>query len=253
VLLPRYRIVALFGAPQAPELGALGQGTPQQDAARLERIAAGYRAGGRPVLPALWLIASISSKEPEADGLYRTVQPAATIRLYLQEARRRRMLLILDLQPGRAGVLAEVRRLEPFLKEPDVGLALDPEWALAADETAADRPGALDTALVDRVAVELARIVRENRLPQKLLAVHSFSPDLLTGDTRLRSRSGVALVIDANAIGPLEEKRTVYRAVGQARPGLFRGLKLFFEEDPALLTPAQILALEPPPDVVVYE
>jgi hypothetical protein len=38
-----------------------------------------------------------------------------------------------------------------------------------------------------------------------------------------------------------------------ARPGLFRGIKLFFEEDPALLTPAQVLGLTPRPDVVIYE
>lgn len=243
--------MALFGAPQARELGALGRGTPSEDAARLTRLAASYRGGGRPVLPALWLIASISAKEAGADGSYRTVQDGATIRRYLAAAREAKMLLVLDLQPGRADVVAEVRRLEPFLKEPDVGLALDPEWALGPDETAADAPGSLSTTAINRVSAELGRIVRVNRLPEKLLAVHSFSPDLITGDAALAIRPGVALVIDANAIGPLDEKRAAYAAA--ARPGAFRGLKLFFEEDPALLTPAQVLALRPPPDVVVYE
>jgi hypothetical protein len=250
-VLPDFRVVALFGAPQARELGALGRGTPAQDAARLTKLAAPYSSGGRPVLPALWLITSISSTQPGAGGLYRTFQETATIRRYLAAARRARMLLILDLQPGRANLLDDVRRLEPFLEEPDVGLALDPEWALGPDETAADAPGSLDASTIARVAAELSRIVSANRLPEKILAVHSFSPDLITGDTRLRSRSGVALVIDANAIGPLDEKRTAYERV--ARPGLFRGIKLFFEEDPALLTPAQVLSLTPRPDVVIYE
>ena len=37
-------------------------------------------------------------------------------------------ILILDVQPGYADFMTEVRRLEPWLREPDVGLALDPEW-----------------------------------------------------------------------------------------------------------------------------
>lgn len=250
-LLPEFRVVALFGAPQARELGALGRGTPAEDAARLAPLADAYTKAGRPVLPALWLIASISAKEPGADGLYRTAQDAATIRRYLAAARKAKMLLVLDLQPGRADVVAEVRRLEPFLKEPDVGLALDPEWALGPDETAADSPGSLSTTTVNRVSAQLARIVRVNRLPEKMLAVHSFSPDLITGDIPLATRPGVALVIDANAIGPLAEKRAVYAAV--TRRGLYRGLKLFFEEDPALLSPGEVMNLNPPPDVVVYE
>lgn len=250
-VLPRFRVVALFGAPQARELGALGHGTPSEDAARLTRLAASYRSGGRPVLPALWLIASISSKDPGPEGLYRTVQDAATIRRYLTAARRARMLLVLDLQPGRASVRDDVRRLEPFLKEPDVGLALDPEWALGPHETAADAPGSLPVSTINAVSAELSRIVRENDLPQKLLAVHSFSPDLITGDAPVRSRTGVAVVIDANAIGPETEKRAAYAAV--ARPGTFRGIKLFFDEDPTLLEPADVLELDPPPDVVIYE
>jgi hypothetical protein len=250
-VLPEFRVVALFGAPQARELGALGRGTPAEDVVRLTRVAAPYRRGGRPLLPALWLIASISAKEPGADGSYRTVQDAATIRRYLSAARKAKMLLVLDIQPGRADVVAEARRLEPFLKEPDVGLALDPEWALGPNETAADAPGSLPAATINRVSAELARIVRTNRLPEKLLAVHSFSPDLITGAAALASRPGVALVIDANAIGPLDEKRSTYAAV--ARPGAFRGVKLFFEEDPVLVTPDDVLSLTPQPDVVVYE
>ncbi|MEW6581500.1 MAG: hypothetical protein AB1416_01900, partial [Actinomycetota bacterium] len=252
-LLPRHRIVALFGAPQDRALGALGHGTPAQDAGRLAGIAAGYRGGGRPVLPALWLIASISSREPQDDGSYRTVQPPATIRRYLAEARRRRMLLVLDLQPGRADILGEVRRLAPFLRQPDVGLALDPEWALAPGATPADGPGRIQASTVNAVSAELARLVRRHRLPQKLLAVHRFAPELVPGAGDLATRPEVALVLDSNAIGPVEEKTGAYARLGSRRGGVFGGIKLFFEEDPALMTPAQVLALRPRPDVVIYE
>ena len=35
---------------------------------------------------------------------------------------------ILDVQPGRSDFMTEARRLEPWLRQPDVSLALDPEW-----------------------------------------------------------------------------------------------------------------------------
>ena len=41
------------------------------------------------------------------------------------------MLLILDLQPGRASFLHQTKVLHHFLLDPSVSIALDPEWKLA--------------------------------------------------------------------------------------------------------------------------
>jgi hypothetical protein len=41
---------------------------------------------------------------------------------------------VLDIQPGRGDFLTEVRRYERFLREPDVGLALDAEWSMRAGQ-----------------------------------------------------------------------------------------------------------------------
>src|SRR5438034_7604804 len=59
-ILPRYRVVAFYGAPQNQELGVLGIGTPAHAASELLVRARGYAAAGRrPVLPAFELIATI--------------------------------------------------------------------------------------------------------------------------------------------------------------------------------------------------
>ena len=47
-ILPRYRVVAYYGAPQDVELGALGIGRPDQAVARLEKQAKPYAAAGGP-------------------------------------------------------------------------------------------------------------------------------------------------------------------------------------------------------------
>src|SRR3954447_1085105 len=127
-IFPDYRVVAYYGAPQDKQLGELGIGTPAQAGRRLLRQAAPYARRTRPVLPAMELIATVAANAPGADGLYRTQQTPAVINRYLRAARRIKALLILDIQPGHADFLSEAQRLAPWLGQPDVGIALDPEW-----------------------------------------------------------------------------------------------------------------------------
>src|SRR4051794_32222277 len=131
ILLPRNRIVAFYGAPQDDELGELGIGSPASAARRLIRQSRPYRRKTRPVLPAMELIAVVASYAPGPGDRYSTRQEAKVVRRYLRAARRAKALLILDIQPGRSDFFTETLRLRKWLKEPDVGLALDPEWRMA--------------------------------------------------------------------------------------------------------------------------
>jgi hypothetical protein len=74
------------------------------------------------------LLAVIAQEAPGPKGLYSMRQSNAIIRRYLRAARKAKALLILDIQPGRSDFFTETRRLARWLREPDVGLALDPEW-----------------------------------------------------------------------------------------------------------------------------
>ena len=253
-ILPEHRVIALFGAPQSPALGALGIGTPAQAARRLERQAAPYaRLARRPVLPAMQLIATIATAEPGADGLYRSRQPASVIRRYLAAARRARALLILDVQPGRAGILAEARALAPYLRHPHVGLAIDPEWAMGPGQVPGATIGSVDADEVNRVAEWLGALVRRERLPEKLLVVHQFTDAMIGRRALLRSRPGVELVVTADGVGAAELKRATYRRVTRGRGDWAVGFKLFYQEDPGLMAPRAVLALRPRPDLVIYE
>src|SRR5689334_24716481 len=55
-ILPDFRVVAYYGAPQDPQLGQLGIGSPAAAARKLVRQARGYARKSRPVLPAMELI-----------------------------------------------------------------------------------------------------------------------------------------------------------------------------------------------------
>jgi hypothetical protein len=252
-LFPDKRIVAFYGAPQDEQLGTLGIGTPAQAGRRLLRQARPYERKTRPVLPAMELIATIANRDPGLDGLYISRQEPEVIDRYLRAARRIDALLILDIQPGRAGFVSEMRRLRKWLREPDVGLALDPEWHVGEGEVPGQVIGSVDAGIVDQVSRELAGIVRERRLPEKLLLVHQFTDDMIRNKARLQRHEGVALTINVDGFGDRPNKISKYDAFTDEAVRFNDGFKLFYEEDTNLMQPRQVLALGPPPDVVVYE
>jgi hypothetical protein len=252
-IFPDWRVVAFYGAPQDQELGALGIGRPAAAGRRLVRQARAYRIGGRPVLPAFELIATIVQAAPGDDGDHAHRQSHAVIRRYLRAARRQKALLILDIQPGQADFMKEVRALRPFLEQPDVSLALDPEWSMDPGELPGQSIGSTDVATVNAVGRELSRIVRRGDLPQKLLVIHRFTADMIENENRLRSYPGVALTVNVDGFGDRPNKISKYHEFTRGRRDRHHGLKLFYREDVNLMTPQRVMRLRPRPELVVYE
>lgn len=124
------RVVAYYGAPGTGALGVLGVGTPAQAWTRLDAQARAYDAPGRPAARVFELIVTVASDSPGSSGLYRNRVSAAAIGPYLQAVRAHGGTLLLDVQPGRSDFLDEAEALQPWLEQPDVGLALDPEWRM---------------------------------------------------------------------------------------------------------------------------
>ncbi|MGH3101120.1 MAG: hypothetical protein ACRDPU_09000, partial [Thermoleophilia bacterium] len=239
--------------PQDDELGVLGIGSPRRAARRLERQAKPYARSGRPVLPAFELLAAIVTSEPGAGGDHSMRQDDATIARYLRVARAHRMLLLLDIQPGYAPFLQEAEALERWLREPDVGLALDPEWSLEPPALPGQEIGSTNASVVNGVSAYLSRIVRANDLPEKLLVVHRFTNDMIENEGALRRDPGVALTVNVDGFGNRPNKRSKYREFTRGRRDRQHGFKLFYREDLNLMTPQRVMRLRPRPELVVYE
>ena len=252
-LFPGRRVVAFYGNPRDPQLGTLGIGTPAQAARRLRRQARGYDRRSRPVLPAFELITTMATAEPGEDGLHRIREDDTLIGRYLRAARKAGALLILDIQPGRAQFGPEIERLERWLREPDVGLALDPEWHVEPGQMPGRVIGRMDAEAVNAAAAYLATLVRKHGLPEKLLLVHRFTDDMIARDERLRRYPGVATVVNVDGFGSRPVKVAKYKAFVARTPRAGRGFKLFYEEDAGLMRPRQVMGMVPHPDVVVYE
>jgi hypothetical protein len=252
-ILPGKRVVAFYGAPQDRELGVLGIGSPRLAARKLERQARPYARPGRPVLPAFELIAAIVTGEAGDGGDHSMRQEPATIRRYLRAARAHKMLTLLDIQPGYAPFLQEAQALEQFLKEPDVSLALDPEWSMDPPQLPGQEIGSTDAATINEVSRYLSAIVRRYDLPQKLLVVHRFTGDMIEAEHDLERNPGIALVVNVDGFGDQPNKISKYHEFTQDLRRRFNGFKLFYEEDVNLMKPKQVLRLNPQPDLVVYE
>jgi hypothetical protein len=65
------------------------------------------------------------------NGLYRLWMRDSLVNEVYSWAKARRALCFVDVQVGKSTVQAELPRLRPFLENPDVHLALDPEFAMA--------------------------------------------------------------------------------------------------------------------------
>ncbi len=204
------------------------------------------------MLGAFELIATIATSFPGTDGLYRSPSSPEHVQRYLDAARAHGLYLILDIQPGRSDFLAEVRRYEPFLRQPDVGVALDPAWHVGPGQVPGDVVGQVSAAEANAVADYLADIAASEGVGEKLLVVHQFQDRMLTDRALLREPPGIALTIHMDGFGTQQQKLSTYDVV-EAVPPFSNGFKLFFDEDIDMFTPAEALRLDPAPDLISYQ
>lgn len=254
-IFPDRRVVAFYGSPGDDQLGALGIGAPAQAGRKLQKQARAYDSERQPVLPAMELISTIAASSEGERGQYNIRVPAKTIETYLKAARKIDAILILDVQPGYEDFMTEVRRLEKYLREPDVGLALDPEWRVEPPDVPGSAIGSVDADEVNEVSAYLSDLVAANDLPEKILVVHQFTEDMIANRDRLEEHPGVATVLNSDGFGDPPNKIAKYDELRPRGPtrGFIPGFKLFYFEDVPLMRPEQVEDLKPAPDFVVYE
>ncbi len=258
VLFPGHRLVALYGHPGAPALGALGEQGLAASIARVRKLAARYRRLSRvPVVPAFEIIATVAQgpHDPEPDGSFSYQTPVSELRPWVRRATADGLYVVLDLQAGRASLLAQARQYRSLLRLPDVGLALDPEWKLGPGQLPLHQIGSVTISEVNSVVTWLARLTERYRLPQKLLVLHQFRLSMISGERRLDTRADdLAIVIHMDGQGtPAEKEQTWLSVLGAAPPGVFFGWKNFFVKDHPMLTPRQTMARTPKPVMISYQ
>lgn len=268
-ILPARRIIAFYGNPLSKRMGILGELPPDKMLARLDKEVAEWQKAdpSTPVQPALHLIAVVAQGMPGRDGKYRLRMADTLLEKVASWAATRNALLFLDVQVGQSTVQEELPRLIPFLKRPNVMLGIDPEFSMKPrmdrkqHEMVTDKPGArIGTMSSDDVNYAiglLSDLVTKNNLPPKVLVVHRFTHTMLTGAKKIRLDPRVQVVINMDGWGAPWLKYDSYRVYVEQEPVQFTGFKLFYHNDAKLgdpiLTPAEVLLLNPKPHYIQYQ
>jgi hypothetical protein len=254
--LPKYRLVTYYGHPQNNLLGILGEfSDPNAMIRQLKQQAAAYQAAdpSHPVMPTLELIASVASDTPGDDGLYLNRTPLSLIEQYADIAKANGCLVLLDIQMGYETVANEVQRLAPLLKRPEVHLAIDPEFHVKRGEVPGETFGSVTASDITDAQKLLADIVVQNKLTDKVLVIHQFRDDMLPDKGKIQPVPHVQIAIVMDGFGAPGAKTGNYRTFVHDQPIEYGGIKLFYKQDKPLLKPAEVVALDPPPLVVIYQ
>jgi len=256
VLFPGHLLVALYGHPGAPGLGALGQQGLQASVARARKAAAAYQHLTRArVIPAFEIIATVAQAGPGRDGNYSSESSVASLRPWVRRATAAGFYVILDLQPGRASLLAQARRYQSLLEQANVGLALDPEWKLAPGQLPLRQIGSVSIGEVNSVISWLAGLTARYRLPQKLLVLHQFRLSMIRNEGKLDTRHrDLAILIHMDGQGTPAEKQQTWDSITRAAPPLvFFGWKDFYVKDHPMPSPRQTITRTPRLSMISYQ
>jgi hypothetical protein len=258
-LFPGHRLVALYGHPGTPGLGALGEQDLSASIARIKRVAALYRplSRGIPVVPTFEIIATVAqgADAPGPQGTYSYETPVSMLRPWIRAATAAHMYVVLDLQPGRANLLTQAKKYRSLLLHPNVGLALDPEWKLQPGQMPLQQIGGVSITEVNSVVNWLAGLTASHHLPQKLLVLHQFRLSMIQNEARLNTHhDDLAIVIHMDGQGTPGEKEQTWNAVlGAAPHGVFFGWKNFYTKDHPMLTPDETMDRHPQPVMISYQ
>jgi hypothetical protein len=256
LVFPGHRLVALYGNPESPGLGALGEQDLPASIARARQMAAPYQAlSSVPVVPAFEIIATVALSSPGPEGTYSAVTSLATLRPWVEQATAAGFYVILDLQPGRASLLDQAKLYEPLLAMPNVGLALDAEWKLQPGQLPLQQIGSVSITEVNSVVHWLASLTAERHLPQKVLVLHQFRLSMIQNEQDLDIHNDdLAIVVHMDGQGTQEVKQETWDTITAAAPhGVFFGWKNFLVKDHPMLSPQGTMSKIPVPVMISYQ
>jgi len=252
-VLATRRLVTYYGNPYTDALGIMGETPRERMIDRLRQQAAAYEADGKPVQPVLHLIATVAQAAAGDDGMYRFRMPTEMLEEWADLAEQEGFLLLLDIQVGRSSVQEEVEAVRPFLERQHVHLALDPEFAMSPTTFPGRQIGTIAAEDINWTIQYLADIARENRFENRVLIVHQFTDDMIRNKAAIEQNEFVDLAIMMDGFGGPTLKISQYNRYITDDPMGYAGIKLFYKQDRPLMSPADVLGLDPVPDIVTYQ
>jgi len=277
-ILPTNRVVAYYAVPGAAATGPAYQPTESM-LDRLKEQGEAYQRldPAHPVKLGIDLVVSVPDRYKGKSGTYSHHVDAGTIQRYVEFCEQNDLLLFLDLNIGWADPVTELEFFSPYLQQPFVEVAIDPEWmfprhnGIPGKNLSNVRASDLNP-LIEAVAA----MPMKYHVPRKVMIIHQYRGD---GDGKANpynpATSEIAdkrdivndprvdLVIHIDSVGgwpgDIQVKENQYHewvAEDMAKYKNFRygGFKIFYvlESRNELMTPTQVMSMSPAPMVITY-
>ena len=249
-------IFALYGKPDAYTMGILGRYSPEEIEPIMNKFAATYDEANkeRGIIPAFYLI--YGTCWPGGDiGLLRQ----STVKKYIEFAAERGWYVFIDHQIGKYTVEQAMNAILPFLKYPNVHLALDPEWHTTEPMKVI---GSVTGDEINKAQEMMDKYIKENNITgRRMLVIHQFNAIMIKKRANVRSDyERVQLIHCADGFGSPQLKKDsyAYNALAQNIP--LKSFKLFSKPtvagagyDQPMMTPDEVFNLNPRPYLIMYQ
>jgi len=249
-------ILAYYGHPSSRNMGILGRHSIEELDRLLAALAGEYElvSGGRAVRKAFYLI-------------YGTVWPQGEIGIinhnilmrYIEYGLKNDVLIFIDHQIGKYDPFDSLKKMLPYLRYPNVHLALDPEWRT---NTPMVNIGSLTGEEINQAQKIMEDYILENNIPgERMLVIHQFNHIMIKNRPAVRSDfNRVRLIHCADGFGAPVLKRQTYNYNALAANMPIKAFKLFYNfgipgagyDDP-IMSPQDVYNLTPRPYIIMYQ
>jgi hypothetical protein len=245
-------MLGYYGRPGASSLGVLGQHSIEELMPLIRAKADEYDQinGDAGVKPVFHLIYGMAAGDPGRNKTYLLTLSEKVLMKYIDAAQSNGFLVIIDTQLGALTPLEAIKPVLKYLSYDSVHLAIDPEFEVNGLDV---RPGKVIGHVtgeqINQVQSAMADYLTANSIKEdKILMVHRFTKGMIKDAEAVKPYAQIDLIMNLDGHGSpglkVKVYNNLYTEVAAAKAS--GGFKLFFQEDkPTLMTPRQVLGMDP--------
>lgn len=249
-------VFALYGKPSARTMGILGQYSLKEIEPIMNEFVKLYDTanGNRKIIPAFYIIYGTCWPAGEI-GILST----AIVEQYIAFAAERGWYVFLDHQIGKYSVAEATKKLLPFLKYPNVHLALDPEWRTTKPM---QEIGSVTAEEINEAQQIIQNYMIEHGIGgRRMLVIHQFNAKMIKQRQLVKSNyERVQLIHCSDGFGSPKLKKDTYAYNAAAKNIPLKSFKLFLKPtvegagyDIPIMKPEEVFSLEPRPYLIMYQ
>jgi hypothetical protein len=205
-----------------------------------------------PIVLVFHAVVTVADDHPGEDGNYSHRMTDEAMRKLIDDASAEGAWVILDIQAAQSPITDELKFVEPYLREPNVHLAVDPEWTNPEGGIPMVDRGWMDGETINLVQAWLNEVAEQTG-ENKILVVHQFDDSFVQNKHLIQNYPMVDMIWDADGYGGPEAKAADYHQYRDEAGFEYGGFKVFYKEDNPVMTPGQVMALDPPPAYIIYQ